>query len=323
MKNEFSIIKKIITNSEKNTINHPSVIIPPGDDASLLTALKRPVISTDTQRENVHFKLNWSNPEEIGFKAVVVTLSDLAASYAKPVALFINLGIPTYISEDFIESLYIGINNALKTYNCALGGGNISSSKELSIDLFAIGNGDSKIFPARSNAKEGHGLYVTGQIGLARAGLDSLLQNRNELLSIRQFFKNPKARFDASKILKSHNVSCVMDVSDGVAGDAEHIAVASDLSIEFILKSKDLSNKLINYCQNYNLSDVEMALAGGEDYELLFTCPHEVFEKIEVALPEAFKIGVCLPFTGVHILNRPEKHSSFRHLTDKTDRQTL
>lgn len=313
MKNEFSLIKKIIDLSEDNTLNNPALIVPPGDDAALLKALKRPVISTDTQRENVHFKREWLSPGEIGYKAVMVTLSDLAASYASPVALFINLGVPGYLSDDYIEKLYLGLNDALTRCGCALGGGNISSSEVLSLDLFAVGSGDDSLFPLRSNAEKGNGLYVTGQIGLARAGLDALQRGTTMFSSLTEAFKKPKARFDASDILKSHNVTCLMDISDGLCGDAMHIAEDSGLSIEFSLAEHVLSDDLTRYCQEFNLSAVDMALAGGEDYELLFTCSHETFIQIEKELPGAFKVGNCLEFNGSPIINPPEDFHSYVH----------
>lgn len=313
MRNEFTIIKNILNISQENINSHPAIVIPPGDDAALLRQITKPVISTDTHRENIHFKLDWASPEEIGFKAITVTLSDLAASYAEPVALFINLGIPDYISDLFINKLYTGINQALNTYNCALGGGNISSSQELSLDLFAIGNGDDEIFPLRSKAETGDGLYVTGPIGLAKAGLDALLKNNNEFISVINSFKTPKARFDASQILKSHKVACVMDISDGLLGDAEHIAVASDISIEFTVDTNALSDNLIQYCNRFKLSPVEFALSGGEDYELLFTCSDKTFSRIKKELPESFKVGSCQVFNGVHIINKPENIESYRH----------
>ncbi len=313
MRNEFTIIENILNISKDNIDSHPAIVIPPGDDAALLQQIIKPVISTDTHRENIHFKLDWASPEEIGFKAITVTLSDLAASYAEPVAVFINLGIPDYISDYFIDKLYTGVNQALRKYNCALGGGNISSSQELSLDLFAIGNGDDEIFPLRSKAEKGYGLYVTGPIGLAKAGLDALLKNNSKFTSVINSFKSPKARFDASKILKSYKVSCVMDISDGLLGDAEHIAAASDISIELSVDINSLSESLIQYCKKFNLSPVEFAIAGGEDYELLFTCSDETFTGIKKELPESFKVGNCLVFNGSRIINPPEKIESYRH----------
>lgn len=313
MKNEFTIIKNILNISKENINSHPSIVIPPGDDAALLQQITKPVISTDTHRENIHFKLDWASPEEIGFKAITVTLSDLAASYAEPVAVFINLGIPDYISDLFIDKLYTGINQALNKYNCALGGGNISSSQDLSLDLFAIGNGDDEIFPLRSKAEKGYGLYVTGPIGLAKAGLDALLKNNNGFTSVINNFKNPKARFDASKVLKSHKVSCVMDISDGLLGDAEHIAVASDISIELSVDTNSLSDNLTQYCNTFKLSPVEFAISGGEDYELLFACSDEIFTGIKKDLPESFKVGNCLKFHGSRIIDPPENIESYRH----------
>lgn len=313
MKNEFALIKNILSVSKENINSHPAIVIPPGDDAALLQKITKPVISTDTHRENIHFKLDWASPEEIGFKAITVTLSDLAASYAEPVAVFINLGIPDYISDRFINKLYSGINQALNKYNCALGGGNISSSQELSLDLFAIGNGDDEIFPQRSKAEKGYGLYVTGPIGLAKAGLDALLKNNTDCITVVNSFKNPKARFDASKILKSHKVLCVMDISDGLLGDAEHIAVASDISIELSVDMNSLPDNLIQYCKRFKLSPIDFAIAGGEDYELLFTCSDKTFSRIKKELPDSFKVGDCLAFNGARILNRPENIESYRH----------
>lgn len=122
-RDEFGLIEKLL----HPTVTFPNaaspLIVPPGDDACLLSPLSRPVISTDTQKEGIHFRLDWQTAEEIGRKAVSVTLSDLAASYARPVSLFINLSIPPYIAETFLVELYQGIQEALGQYDCSLGGG--------------------------------------------------------------------------------------------------------------------------------------------------------------------------------------------------------
>ncbi|MDA3895863.1 MAG: thiamine phosphate synthase, partial [Desulfobacteraceae bacterium] len=148
--------------------------VPPGDDAALFETIANPVITTDTQKENIHFRRDWQALDEIGQKAVEITFSDLAASYAQPISLFVNLSIPSYMIDPDIENLYSGIGRVLKRHQATLGGGNISSGQEFSIDLFALGQGHSDIFPLRSNARCGDGLYVTGSLGMASAGLQCL-----------------------------------------------------------------------------------------------------------------------------------------------------
>lgn len=313
MYNEFSLIDKIATIAKKNSRKNTPVIIPPGDDAALLSSVHRPVISTDTQREGVHFKMTWQTPYEIGYKAVVVTLSDLAASYATPVAFFINLALPQYVSEPTVMGIYDGVMAALKKYNCSLGGGNISSASELALDLFAIGEGDEKIFPMRSMAVPGNGLYVTGPLGFARAGLDALNKTISGFQALVDHFKKPVARFDAAEILKRYGVTCVMDISDGLSGDAHHIASASGISIEFHIDPVHFTPVFHRYCEQNELSAKNMALAGGEEYELLFACQPDLFDKIRMYLPGAFTVGTCLPFTGIHIINPPQKNDSFTH----------
>lgn len=171
---EFGLIEKLLALCPVVEASGAAIRVPPGDDSALLSGVRNPVITTDTQKEGVHFRRDWQTLAEIGQKAVAVTFSDLAASYARPLALFVNLTIPPYMPDFDIEELYRGINAGLKDYGAALGGGNISSGPALSIDLFAMGEGHPDIFPLRAAARPGMGLYVTGPLGLARAGLDAL-----------------------------------------------------------------------------------------------------------------------------------------------------
>jgi thiamine-phosphate diphosphorylase len=261
---EFALIKRLI----KDMPTGPFLDVAAGDDACLLKALDRPVITTDTQKEGVHFRFDWQTPQEVGSKAVEVTLSDLAASYATP---------------------------------------------EVTLDLFAIGLGRDDIFPKRSSALPGHGLYCTGPLGLARAGLFSLIRKDNTFKELIERFISPSARFDAAHILAENQVGCVIDVSDGLAGDAKRIAEASEISIELDLTPNALHPSLVSFCKKHHLKPEEMILEGGEDYELLFTCPSDVFENVKKNLHEAYYIGRCLEFQGTPMVNLPENISSFQH----------
>ncbi len=306
---EFVLIEKLIRQAPSD----PYLKVAPGDDASLLQALSKPVITTDTQKEGVHFRLDWQTPREVGRKAVEVTFSDLAASYAAPVSLFVNLALPPYISDHTVEALYAGIIKALGKYGCTLGGGNISTANRLSLDLFAVGQGHDTIFPMRSGACPGYGLYCTGPLGLARAGLELLIRKDPEFANLIAKFKSPTARFDAARILADNNITCVIDISDGLAGDARHIAVASGLAIEFDFSLWNIDPALSLFCEKYRLKPEDMVLSGGEDYELLFACWPATFEKIRKELSGVYQVGRCLPFQGKHLLNLPPGIASYQH----------
>ncbi len=306
---EFALIDKLIRGMPAD----PFLKTAPGDDACLLMPLDRPVITTDTQREGVHFRFDWQTPYEVGGKAVEVTFSDLAASYANPVSLFVNLTLPDYISEQVVDTIYRGIKDRLAHYRCALGGGNIAAGADLALDLFAVGLGHDSIFPKRSAAIPGFGLYCTGPLGLARAGLLALTRRDHGFKEPISKFISPSARFDAARILAKHGVSCVIDVSDGLSGDAEQIARASNISISFELNPGMVHPALVSFCKTCRLEPEEIILTGGEDYELLFACPEDVFDNVKKDLPEAYGVGRCLEFQGRHMINMPENISSFQH----------
>ena len=284
--NEFALIDSL----QKFKAFHNNLKIEAGDDAALLNELKRPVISTDTQRENVHFKLKWQSFYEIGFKAVSVSLSDLAASYAEPESVFINLGIPSHVSDSDIQELYRGINDNLMNYSASIGGGNISKAEMLSIDIFAVGEGDF-LFPKRSCAKTDQLICTTGDLGLARAGLEILSAEVEGHDYLAEKFKFPKPRFDAAEILKGFDIDCVTDISDGLYGDLGHICRQSGVSAVLTPDEFRINENLKKYCLENEKNPEEYIISGGEDYELLFTCNNQIFPDIQKKLGSVFVLG--------------------------------
>jgi thiamine-monophosphate kinase len=311
---EFQLIRHLL-NGPAGPLppGHPALLVPPGDDACLLSPLTRPVISSDTQREGVHFRFEWQTPVEIGEKAVSAALSDLAACYARPVGLFINLGLPEWIPEQTIIAVYQGVQAALVRYGAALGGGNISRSREFALDLFAVGEGRPDLFPTRTTARPGFGLYATGPLGLARAGLEALRLKDSGFPLLVDRFKKPAARFDAAQVLANHGVACVMDISDGLAGDAGHLAAASGVSIEIDVGRMELEEEFSAFCRKYDKCPETLIISGGEDYELLFACAPETFERIGRRLPQAIQVGRILTFRGQPLMGEAAAIRSFQH----------
>ncbi|MDJ0810765.1 MAG: thiamine-phosphate kinase [Desulfobacterales bacterium] len=309
---EFALIERLVAPALADYPDRPT-LVPPGDDAARLDALPVPVISTDTQHEGVHFRREWQPPEAIGQRAVEVTLSDLAACYAEPVSLFVNLGLPKAMAEREVVRLYDGLHAALQQHNCRLGGGNIAQASALCLDLFAVGQGRRDLFPRRDAARPGETLYTTGPLGLARCGLKALEASDGRFPNLVKRFLCPRARFDAAAVLAEHGIACVMDISDGLAGDAAHIARAANLSIHLDAGAPAAHPELRRFCDAYGLQPEHEALAGGEDYELLFTCRPQTFAAIVKRLPEARPVGHCKPFDGKYLPGLPNGVRSFRH----------
>jgi len=309
---EFGLIRRIVAAGSRGK-THEILVDGPGDDTCLLRPLSRPVVTTDCHREGVHFRRDWQTLPEIGFKAVVVTLSDLAAAYARPGALFVNLTLPPDMAENDAVAIYQGIGEALEVYDTALGGGNVSRGRELALDLFAVGEGRTQITPTRRAARVGDHLYATGPLGLARAGLHCLKAGDGRFPGLTAAFKRPRARFDAAAVLAEAGIRCAMDISDGLAGDACHIAEASALSIHLELSAESLAPALVEFCRHNGLDPLELACSGGEDYELLFACPPETFAAIAPLLPDAVEVGRCLPRAGTPLVGPAARMVSFQH----------
>jgi thiamine-monophosphate kinase len=209
--------------------------------------------------------------------------------------------------------LYGGIAEALEVYDTALGGGNLSRGGELALDLFAVGEGRPDIAPTRRAARPGDRLYATGPLGLARAGLHCLRAGEKRFAGLVAAFKRPRARFDAAAVLAAAGVRCAMDISDGLAGDARHIAEASEVSIALELAPECLPPTLVEFCDRYGLNAVDFACGGGEDYELLFACRPETFERLAFSLPGAMAVGRCLPRGDAALVGLAPGVASFEH----------
>lgn len=258
---EFTLIKKI---KSQMKINDESLIKGIGDDAAVVKKDKNTyfLYTCDSLVSGVHFLEAYSSPYAIGRKATAVNLSDIAAMGGTPKYMLVSLFIQKGITQKFIDELYKGLNKECKKYDVDIIGGNISKSDQFIIDIFLVGEVNSKNLLLRSGAKAGDVILVTGTLGDSATGLN-LLQNRENFS--KKFISRhltPNARVKEGILLgESELVTSMIDVSDGLSSDIQHICDESKVGVKLFLEKLPVSNGVGKIT----------ALNGGEDYELCFT----------------------------------------------------
>ena len=265
-----------------------------GDDSAVLNALSHPIVTTDALVENVHFRRDWSSPFALGVKALAVNLSDLAAMGARPVAAFIALALPRNCSSEWVEQFYAGMESLAAKYNFTIAGGDMTSAPLVFIAVTLVGD----LMPeaagqpiTRSGARVGDLVCVTGNLGDSAAGL-ALLSNPDLVIDAatrahllwRHHQPIPRLR-EIERLMRANRamIHAGLDLSDGLAGDAAHIARASGVDIEIDVEQLPISQVCRAAARALNQSPTDWALAGGEDYELcLCVAPEFTGELIPV-----------------------------------------
>lgn len=260
-----------------------------GDDAAILSCLQTPVVTCDALVEEVHFRRDWSTPFQLGRKAVSVNVSDLAAKSAQPVAAFVTLALGKPLIEEegaarWLEALYDGMESAAAQYGCTVAGGDtVRTARETMLSVTLIGDAGSAPPPLRAGAHERDIVMVTGTLGDAAAGLFLLQHPEVQVAAATRAYLlerhlNPEARLPAGLAaarLPGGGPTAALDLSDGLAGDAAHIARRSQVQIEISLDSLPISEACREAAnaaqrQGFEVSPQQWALYGGEDYELLW-----------------------------------------------------
>ncbi len=233
-----------------------------GDDCALVDAPpgERLLVSVDTSVENVHFRREWLTPEEIGWRATMAALSDLAAMGARPLGLLAALAVPVAWRGDLL-ALGDGIGAAADAARCPIVGGDLDAAGELSIALTVLGSAVAPLM--RSGALPGDALWVTGTLGGPSAALRSWHAGNEPPHAARARFARPVARLDLAASLAARGCHAAIDISDGLIADARHLAAASGMALTIALEAIPVFG---------GLSPVDAA-ASGEEYELLFAAP--------------------------------------------------
>lgn len=315
---EFGLIDHLTKNFE---INQESTLKGIGDDAAVLDfGTKKTVISTDLLIEGVHFDLAYMPLKHLGYKAVVVNLSDICAMNAKPTQITVSVAVSNRFPLEALEELYEGIARASKEYKVdVIGGDTTSSQKGMIISITALGEADENEIVYRNGAKATDLLVVTGDIGAAYMGLQ-VLEREKQVFQVnpnsqpdldaytylieRQL--KPEARTDIRTLLHALDIqpTAMIDVSDGISSEIMHLCKQSNVGCNLYEDKLPLDPQFISVCEEFNIDSTTIAINGGEDYELLFTIAITDFDKIK-GNPNFTIIGhMTEPSEGTHLITR-------------------
>ncbi len=252
-----------------------SIVLGIGDDAALVKSPRAPLVLTiDTCVEHVHFEQGWLRLEDVGFRATQAAVSDLAAMGARPLAALSNLTLPPSAGRRVLAAIARGQAAAAKALGCPIAGGNLSRGTEISVTTAVVGSAAKPL--RRAGARAGDELWLTGQVGVAAAGL-SLLRARLRGRTAAEraciaAWRRPSALLEQGRKLVGRASACC-DVSDGLARDAAHLGEASRVRIVIEAQAlrAALAPALVEVAAGLETDALALALEGGEDYALLAT----------------------------------------------------
>jgi len=293
---EFGLIDHLTKNIE---LQNASSIVGVGDDAAVIDHFgKQTVITSDMLVEGVHFDLMYTPLKHLGYKSVIVNLSDIYAMNATPTQVILNIAISNRFSIEALDEFYSGVYTACEKYGVDLIGGDTSSSqKGFIISVTAIGEVTPDKYVKRNTAKKGDLVCVSGDLGGAYIGLLFLerekkiyLENPNiqpdlesESYVIGRLLK-PEARKDIIEFFEKEKLTphSMMDISDGLSSEILHISNQSNLGCVIYEERLPIAEEMKNAAYKFQIDPTACALSGGEDYELLFTIDQNDYDKIKL-----------------------------------------
>ena len=301
---EFGLINHI---TQHFKIEHSSTVKAVGDDAAVLEASDlQTLVTTDLLVEGVHFDLSYMPLKHLGYKSVMVNLSDVYAMNGTAEQITVSIAVSNRFTLEAIEELYAGIQLACETYKVDLiGGDTTSSTKGILISVTALGKAKKEDVVYRDGAKETDLVVVSGDLGAAYLGLQVLEREKqvfqvnpnnqpdldNYTYLIERQLK-PEARKDIPQLLKELEVkpTAMIDISDGLSSEIMHICSQSKVGCKIYEDKIPLDPQVISTCEEFDIDSTMVALSGGEDYELLFTVSIDDYDKIK-ANPHLTVIG--------------------------------
>ncbi len=285
---EFDLIRSFLDGGAEPG---PGVRVGPGDDCAVVTG-DGIAVTADMVVEDVHFRRAWLEPGEVGRHAAAAALSDLAAVAATPIGILVSMALGEGDEDEYGRAVMAGVAEAAADVGAALLGGDVTRSPgPLVLDIVALGNAPRPVL--RTGARPGHEVWVTGRLGAAAAAVAAWVDGREPDAGARAAFVRPSPRIAEALWLAERSVPAAMvDLSDGIAGDAGHLAAANGVRV--LIRAGDLP--VAGAAATRGGDALRLAAAGGEDYELCFTAPVGAVALVEEAFTERF--GVPLTQVG-------------------------
>lgn len=264
---EFDLIRRFYA-GDVETAARPDVRVAAGDDCAVVAG-EGIALSSDMSVEDVHFRRDWLSDREIGFRAAAAALSDLAAMAARPIGVLVSIGIPAADAGDPAVEIIAGVRDAAASVGAVVLGGDVARAPSgLVIDVVAVGESPNPV--RRSGARPGDALWLTGELGAAGGAVTLWLAGEVPPDAVRARFSRPTPRTAEALWLHERGLpQAMIDLSDGIAGDAAHLAAASGVALRLRLATVPIHPGIAAIATDPG-TPLRLALAGGEDYELLF-----------------------------------------------------
>lgn len=302
---EFGLIERIRKLVPK--ASDDNILVGIGDDTAVIkiTPQKWLLATCDIQIEDTHFRINHGSHYQFGRRAMTVNLSDIASMGGRPTYALVSAGLPPQMEVSDFDNLFKGMSVALAEHSAFIVGGNLAhTSDKLTIDVFLLGKVSPDQILLRRGAKTGDRIFVTGTLGASAAGFH-VLENYGkdypeEFAHLVQSHLEPIARVETgAEIAKSGYATSMIDISDGLAGDLKHICDGSNVGAEIFERNIPLPEKIEKLSISKNKLD--LALKGGEDYELLFTMRYDT--PLQIIQRIAAKTGTKISEIGRIVSN--------------------
>lgn len=295
---EFDLIQRLARIIGPAT--SPDLLTGIGDDTAVIAAPasgRHWLWTIDAQVEGVHFRRDLMEPEDIGYRAMAVNVSDIAAMGGKPRFALVSLMIPADTKASYIESIYQGLSEAAAAFSVEVVGGNITRHNNLVLDVAVLGEASPSGAVKRHGARPGDKIVVTGKLGASAAGLWWLREGKKrcgmavteaDVAPLVAAYRRPKPRLaEAAAAVGTGGVTAMMDISDGLAGDLHHICQAGNVGARLDLTKLPVSSSTWAVAGMAGVDIREWILGGGEDFELLMAVSPEKVDQVQRSVAEA------------------------------------
>ena len=267
---EFALIEAIAAEIRPSD----KLLLGPGDDAALVAAPDgRVVVSTDVLVDGVHFRVDWASGEQIGRRAALASLADIAAMGATPTALVLGLSAPGEMAAELVLGIGKGLREAAVEAGATLAGGDVTRSDVLTLAVTVLGDLGGRPPVLRSGARPGDLVAVAGRLGWAAAGLTVLSRGFRSPVSMVNAYRVPEPPLELGPVAAIAGASSMIDVSDGLMADLGHIARASGVAIDIQTAALEIHPRLVEVASALGRDPLDWVLTGGDDHALAATFP--------------------------------------------------